>query len=212
MNQVFSIDHRRGAACDLERRTRQTRILVDATRDFTAKERPSNRDITAYKEMFYQWIDRILPADRRLLSTLLARSVFTPRAVAIYLATDTLDIAIPFLLYSPVLNELDLRNISEKKGQRHADVIARRQARPTAAPEGGATRREPLPKAEPVQPEKAEAKVQTIAREHPVRRESIPLGEAAVPTGPPVIDEAPQLAGEPLAATSAPAMVRWPAP
>ena len=112
------------------RRARQTRILVDATRDLTNNPRPSARQIEAYKELFYQLADRLLPADRRLISTLVARSAFTPRAVALYLAQDTLDVAIPCLLYSPVLQDLDLKEIARKMGAAHRDVIAKRTIPP----------------------------------------------------------------------------------
>ena len=50
------------------RRARHTRILVDATRDLTNNPRPSAQQIEAYKELFYQLADRLLPADRRLIS------------------------------------------------------------------------------------------------------------------------------------------------
>ena len=108
------------------RRARHTRILVDASRDLTSNPRPSAKQIEAYKELFYQLADRLLPADRRLISTLVARSAFTPRAVALYLAQDSLDVAIPCLLYSPVLGEMDLREIARKMGRAHGDVIAKR--------------------------------------------------------------------------------------
>ena len=108
------------------RRARHTRILVDASRDLTANPRPSAQQIEAYKELFYQLADRLLPADRRLISTLVARSAFTPRAVALYLAQDSLDVAIPCLLYSPVLGEMDLKEIARKMGRSHGDVIAKR--------------------------------------------------------------------------------------
>lgn len=113
------------------RRARHTRILVDATRDLTNNPRPSAQQIEAYKELFYQLADRLLPADRRLISTLVARSAFTPRAVALYLAQDSLDVAIPCLLYSPVLGEMDLKEIARKMGRSHGDVIAKRITPPS---------------------------------------------------------------------------------
>lgn len=112
------------------RRARHTRILVDASRDLTANPRPAPHQIEAYKELFYQLAGQLLPADRRLISTLLAQSAYTPRSVAIYLAQDSLDVAIPCLLYSPVLGELDLKEIARKMGPAYRDVILKRAVPP----------------------------------------------------------------------------------
>ncbi|MEZ5880781.1 MAG: hypothetical protein R3D35_08985 [Nitratireductor sp.] len=190
------------------RRARHTRILVDATRDLTNNPRPSAQQIEAYKELFYQLADRLLPADRRLISALVARSAFTPRAVALYLAQDSLDVAIPCLLYSPVLGELDLKEIARKMGPAHGDVIAKRIVPPMQGSADEAEAAEEPPMApettvetvvaagEPVVPEANEISLQDTASQAIRLERSSPFGRT--PTEASLIEEAAEDAiGEP---------------
>lgn len=110
-----------------ERQKRSANILVDAARDFGDLKRPTSMEITKFKELFYQLIDRLSVSDRRMISAILARVIFTPRAVALYFAQDKLEVAAPFLLFSPALGDLDLRAIAKKKGKQYAEIIIRRQ-------------------------------------------------------------------------------------
>lgn len=110
------------------RQTRRARILVDATREFSRLTRPSAEEIAHYKELFYELAGHVPASDRRLVSAILARLVFTPRPIAIYLAQDEIEIAAPFLLFSPVLGERDLEAIGTKMGMRYRDIIARRNS------------------------------------------------------------------------------------
>lgn len=112
---------------DLPGRSSHARILIDASREFSLQKRPEKTDVDHYKELFYQFVDRLDKSDRRLISAMLARSAFTPRAVALYFAQDALEVAAPFLLFSPVLNDMDLRAIAGKCGKIYADVIKKRQ-------------------------------------------------------------------------------------
>lgn len=106
---------------------RHASLLRDATREFSLLKRPETSEVDRYKELFYQLIDRLEKGDRRLISAMLARSNFTPRPVALYLAQDAIEVAAPFLLFSPVLNDLDLRAIASKKGRLYADIIKKRK-------------------------------------------------------------------------------------
>ena len=106
---------------------RKTRILIDATRHFCELPRARYGDVEQYKELFYQLIGSMPPADRRIISAMLARNAYTPRQVALYLALDKVEIAAPFLLFSPVLSKRDLEKIVQKRGSEHAEVISRRQ-------------------------------------------------------------------------------------
>ncbi|MGB7286104.1 MAG: hypothetical protein WBC71_04150 [Salaquimonas sp.] len=110
----------------IEHGKRTSRLLIDATRDFGNIKRPSSEQITQYKELFYQLIDQLCAPDRRMISAMLARLPFTPRAVALYFAQDQLDIAAPFLLFSQILGDLDLRAIAKKKGKSYAEIIKKR--------------------------------------------------------------------------------------
>jgi hypothetical protein len=107
--------------------SKTSKVLLEATRNFGCIQRPSREQVNEYKELFYQLIERVSASDKRLISAMLARGVFTPRAVALYLAQDKTDVAAPFLLYSPVLGDLDLRAIARKKGADHAAIVAKRR-------------------------------------------------------------------------------------
>lgn len=107
--------------------SKSSKILLESTRNFGCVQRPSREEIDQYKELFYQLIERVPASEKRLISAMLARGVFTPRPVALYLAQDKPDVAAPFLLYSPVLGDLDLRAIAKKKGAEHAAIVAKRR-------------------------------------------------------------------------------------
>ena len=126
--QLDAVPFRSGSpARELPGKSSHAKILVDSTREFSLIARPDRKDVERYKELFYQLVDRLEKADRRLISAMLARSAYAPRAVALYLGQDALEVAAPFLLFSPVLNDLDLRAIAARKGKIYADVIKKRQ-------------------------------------------------------------------------------------
>lgn len=105
---------------------RKATILIDAARHFSRIERPEPKEIETFKEFFYALIAYLGPADRRLISAMLARQAYTPRQIALFLAQDKIEIAAPFLLFSPVLGEIDLKAIARKKGEAYAEIILKR--------------------------------------------------------------------------------------
>lgn len=109
-----------------KKRTKSSSILLESTRQFCEIKRPSLEDISAYKAFFYQFIDTLPDTDKRQVAAILARNPFTPRPIGLYLAMDKIDVAAPFLLFSPILKELDLNAISRKMGETYAQVINRR--------------------------------------------------------------------------------------
>jgi hypothetical protein len=112
---------------DFSRRSaKRGQLLIECTREFSQIKRPEQSDIQQFKELFYQFVGQLSVPDRRLVSAMLARQNFTPRPVALYFAHDLLEIAAPFLLFSPVLGDRDLQVIAEKKGPAFAAVIKRR--------------------------------------------------------------------------------------
>lgn len=163
------------------RQTRRARLLVDATREFSRLARPSAEEIGRYKELFYELIAHVAAGERRLVSAMLARYAYTPRAIALYLAQDEIEIAAPFLLFCPVLGEIDLDAIGEKKGMRYRDVIARRKRMATGSGEAG----------------KAEASQAVTTQD--VAEKTVPL-EAAQPGSAASLPEMP-FSGEPQVAT-----------
>lgn len=107
--------------------SKHNNTLIEATRQFSILSRPSAHEIIIFKELFYELINRLEPHDRRVISAMLARCHFTPRAIALYFSQDDLAIAAPFLLFSPVLGERDLLAISDKMGEEYKNVILKRQ-------------------------------------------------------------------------------------
>lgn len=109
-----------------KKRTKSSSILLESTRQFCEIKRPTIEDISNYKAFFYQFIDTLPNTDKRQVAAILARNPFTPRPVGLYLAMDKLEVAAPFLLFSPILKEMDLNAISRKMGAEYNAVIKRR--------------------------------------------------------------------------------------
>ncbi len=103
-----------------------TSALVRAAGEFAQLERPSHREVSTFKELFYTLALRSRNNENRELSALLARSSFTPRPIALFFAMHDIEAATPMLRYSPVLSEADLISIVRKLKGMHAQVIAQR--------------------------------------------------------------------------------------
>lgn len=108
------------------RRTRKAALLTDAVRQFNALDRPSLIDISLFKELFYQLAGGCDASERRHLASLLARNVYLPRPIAMFFSIDEYEVAAPILLFSPVLNEVDLATLAKRLPARHLAVICRR--------------------------------------------------------------------------------------
>lgn len=105
----------------------QKSILLESAKAFSENERPSAQDIKIFRDLFYTLVANTSGDDLKTISTVLAGSKFTPRPVAMYLSMESIDIASPFLLYSPVLNTSDLKAISDNRPPAYLDIIKRRQ-------------------------------------------------------------------------------------
>ena len=101
-------------------------VLVDQVEQFSLLGRPGPEDISRLKEFFYALIGKTDKQQRRKVSVTLARCIYAPRTILIFLALEEIDIASPILLFSPVLKDEDLLNIIGKSSLDHARVIARR--------------------------------------------------------------------------------------
>ncbi|HSO48620.1 MAG TPA: DUF2336 domain-containing protein [Rhizobiaceae bacterium] len=107
-------------------RARKAGLLGEAARNFCAIARPTQHDVTMFRELFYQLVDGSDKAERRVLSASLARNVYTPRTILLYLARDEYDIAAPVLLFSEALNEVDIKNLAIRLGQQSLEILCRR--------------------------------------------------------------------------------------
>ncbi len=106
--------------------SRKANLLAESTRSFCEFDRPNRHEIEMFKELFYQMIGDCGKAERRLLSASLARNVYTPRQILMYLAMDSADIAAPVLLFSPAINEFDIKTLSERLSLDHLKILCRR--------------------------------------------------------------------------------------
>ncbi len=105
---------------------KRSAILMDAIRYFSQLSRPGSEDIEKFRALFYQFIESLGEDQKRLASAMLARSPYTPRQIAYFLALEAPHIAAPFLLFSPVLGELDLKAVALKRGSTHSSIIRKR--------------------------------------------------------------------------------------
>ena len=102
-------------------------LLYEATLDFcNQRGRDKNTSTDQYTKLFYSLIGDSDTEAKKLMASHLARCNSTPRAIAYYLAMETIEIAAPFLLISPVLWERDLIQLAGRLGVSHLCAIARR--------------------------------------------------------------------------------------
>lgn len=109
-------------------RGRQVRILLDAALAFDRTDNQTREEIDKFKELFYSLIEQTPVADKRQIAIILARNVYTPRAIALYLAMEDVATASPVLLYSPLISEVDIVTIANKCDVLALRVLARRNA------------------------------------------------------------------------------------
>ncbi len=104
----------------------QKSTLLEFARAFSTKDRPNQVEINIFRDLFYSLVPKTSPEDLDAISSILASSSYTPRPVAMYFAMESLHIASPFLLFSPVLNNSDMIAIASNRPHTYADVIKRR--------------------------------------------------------------------------------------
>lgn len=109
-----------------QKRARKAQLLLEAAGQFIEIERPVRKDISLFRELFYQLVGGCGKSERRQLAQLLARHPYVPRQIALFLALDDHDIAAPVLLFSPVLNEADLVVLARRLARDHLSVLCRR--------------------------------------------------------------------------------------
>ncbi|MEM9329961.1 MAG: hypothetical protein AAGA53_01470 [Pseudomonadota bacterium] len=104
----------------------QGTILVDHVEQFALLKRANMAETARLREFFYALIFQTDKEQKRRIAIALARSVYTPRSILIFLSLEAIDIASPVLLFSLALKDTDLQNILQKTSLDHARVIARR--------------------------------------------------------------------------------------
>ena len=104
----------------------QGTILVDRVEQFALLKRATPEELSSLKEFFYVLINKANREQRRRISVALARNIYAPRSILIFLAMDDVDVASPVLLFSQSLTDKDLCNVISKTTIEYCRIIARR--------------------------------------------------------------------------------------
>ncbi len=103
------------------------RTLFDATIQFCAQQGQTRiNEAYQYEKLFFSFVDDIDRKTRKLISCHLAPNHNTPSTIACYMAMESIDIAVPFLLISQAFRERDLLQLVSKLGNSHLLILARR--------------------------------------------------------------------------------------
>ena len=101
-------------------------LLVEIAQDFAKADRPSLKQINAFKELFYNLIQKSDHTQKVCLAHTLSKTPYLPRSIALYFVMDELEVSLPLLRYSPVLFEKDLISQALSVSTEHARAIAKR--------------------------------------------------------------------------------------
>lgn len=110
--------------------TRDAALLRASTELFTQESKADHDQIRRFEDLAIHLIPRVPVAERRFVAERLATRIDAPPAVIRLLAGDTIDVARPVLLGSPVLAANDLLAIIARTGPEHRALIAERQHLP----------------------------------------------------------------------------------
>ena len=111
---------------DLAPRDATADLLLAATRRLCEADRPSREDLELYREAFYAAVHRLDTATRQSVATLLSRTPYCPRPIALFLAMDVPAVSHSMLKHSPVLGERDLEQIVARTTPIHVRLVAAR--------------------------------------------------------------------------------------
>lgn len=102
-------------------------LLAAAVAGFTSLTRPGRYESQQFEDLALPLLETATPRARRQVSAILAQHDVAPRKLVLALANDSIEVAAPLLLRSPVLTTADLIDITGQHGLSHARIIARRQ-------------------------------------------------------------------------------------
>ena len=101
-------------------------MLILATNRFCDLDTHDRLSSEQYREAFNLLIGDASRSTRQLIARNLAHTAFTPRSIALFLAMEPTTISEPILKHSPVLGQLDLLQLLQKKGEEIAAMVATR--------------------------------------------------------------------------------------
>lgn len=102
------------------------RLFRAAVTAFCSLTRPSRRDMAQLEDLTLPLYDAVSVESRRYVAAALSETQYPPAALVRRLCDDTVDIAAPLLIRSPVLRDIDLIALIGRHGLTHARAIARR--------------------------------------------------------------------------------------
>lgn len=102
-------------------------LLAACVAGFASLTRPGRYESQQLDDLAMPLLETATPRARRQVSASLAQHDVAPRRLVLALANDSIEVAAPLLLRSPVLTTTDLINIIAERGLSHAHIIARRQ-------------------------------------------------------------------------------------
>lgn len=102
-------------------------LLAASVAGFTSLTRPGRYESQQFEDLAMPLLETATQRARRQVSAILAQHDVAPRKLILTLANDSIEVAAPLLLRSPILTTADLINIIGEHGLSHARIIARRQ-------------------------------------------------------------------------------------
>ena len=105
---------------------RAERLVRAAVTAFCSLTRPSRSEIAQLDDLAMPLYDQLSPETRRYMAAALSECEYAPALLVRRLCDDTIEIAAPLLVRSPLLREIDLVALIGRHGLPHARVIARR--------------------------------------------------------------------------------------
>lgn len=102
------------------------RLFRAAVSAFCALPRPSRREIAQLEDLTLPLFDKVSVEARRYVSAALSETEYAPPGLVRRLSDESVDIAAPLLVRSPVLSDVALIALIGRHGLPHARAIARR--------------------------------------------------------------------------------------
>lgn len=122
------------------------KLFRAAVSAFCAITRPSRREITQLEDLALPLFDQVTVESKRYVAAALSECPNPPAALVRRLVDESVDIAAPLLVRSPVLNDIELIALIGRHGHGHARAIGRRPGlNPSIAKLVGAIERKVVP-------------------------------------------------------------------
>lgn len=108
------------------RLARTEQLFHAAVSAFSALTRPSRAEITRIDDLTLPLLDHVSTAGKRFAAAAFSDSAYAPLGLVRRLCEESVDIAAPLLVRSPLLADTDLVALIGRHGAAHAKAIARR--------------------------------------------------------------------------------------